>query len=130
MNVHLQEKYAKMDREFQRAELYRCEDAEAVLLAFGSSARTARSAVDALREQGVKAGLFRPITLSPFPIDALLPLADRKLWTVEMSAGQFRDDAVLHLAKAGKLAEVGLINRMGGMLIPVADIVRTVKEAM
>lgn len=130
MNVRLQEKYARMDKAFQRAELYRCEDAEAVLMAFGSSARTARSAVDALRAEGVKAGLFRPITLSPFPIDALRPLAGRRLWTVEMSAGQFRDDVVLHLAKAGILAEVGLIHRMGGMLIPVTDIVRTVKEAL
>ncbi len=136
MNVALQEKYARMDREFQRAELYRCEDAEAVLLAFGSCARTARTAVDELREQGIRAGLFRPITLSPFPIDALLPLADRRLWTVEMSAGQFRDDALLHLAKAaapGRPATVppiGLIHRMGGMLIPVKDIVQTVREAL
>ena len=130
--MRLQEKYARMDREFQRAELYHCDDAEVVLLAFGSSSRTARSAVDALRKEGIKAGLFRPITLSPFPIDALRPLVGKKLWTVEMSAGQFRDDVTLHLAKAGALPAqpVGLIHRMGGMLIPIKDIVRTVKEAL
>ena len=85
-----------------------------------------------LRKEGIKAGLFRPITLSPFPIDALKPLVGKKLWTVEMSAGQFRDDVTLHLAKAGALPAqpVGLIHRMGGMLIPIKDIVRTVKEAL
>ena len=94
--------------------------------------RTARSAVDQLRKEGVKVGLFRPITLSPFPIEALKPLVGKKLWTVEMSAGQFRDDVILHLAKAGLLPRepIGLIHRMGGMLIPIKDIVRTVKEGL
>ena len=131
MNVHLQEKYAKMDAEFQRAETYRCEDADVILMAYGSSSRVARSAVDDLRKEGIKAGLFRPITLSPFPLEPLRPFVDRKLITVEMSAGQFRDDVVLHLAKAGLLKqEIGLIHRMGGMLIPVKDIVAAVKEAL
>lgn len=132
MNVRLQAKYARMDREFQRSETYRCDDADVILLAFGSSSRVARSAVDALRADGVRAGLFRPISLSPFPIDALKPLAGRRLWAVEMSCGQFRDDITLHLAKAGILPSggIGLINRMGGMLISVKDIVRTVKEAL
>lgn len=132
MNVRLQRKYAKMDKEFQMAETYRCDDAEAILLAFGSSARTARTAVDELRDQGLKVGLFRPITLSPFPIDLLKPFAQKRLWTVEMSAGQFRDDVTLQLAKAGICPPqpVGLINRMGGMLIPMQDITRAVKEAL
>ena len=141
MNIALQEKYAKMEEELQLADLYLCDDADVVLMAFGSSARTARSAVDELRAQGIKAGLFRPITLSPFPTKALLPLVGKKLWTVEMSAGQFRDDVILHLAKAiggttkeaptaQTLPAIGLIHRMGGMLIPVKDIVQTVKEAL
>ncbi|MEG1480263.1 MAG: 3-methyl-2-oxobutanoate dehydrogenase subunit VorB [Kiritimatiellia bacterium] len=129
MNLRLQEKYARMDASFQMAELYCCEDAEFVLMAFGSSARIVRSAVDELRKEGVKVGLFRPITLSPFPIDALRPLAGKRLWTVEMSAGQFRDDVILHLAKAGlPCGEIGLIHRMGGMLIPVKTIVETVRK--
>ncbi len=132
MNLRLQAKYARMDRIFQLAEQYRCEDADAVLLAFGSSARMARSAVDELRAQGIRAGLFRPITLSPFPIDTLKSLVGKRLWTVEMSAGQFRDDVILHLAKAGTLPvePIGLIHRMGGMLIPIGAIVQTVKEAL
>jgi 2-oxoisovalerate ferredoxin oxidoreductase alpha subunit len=101
-------------------------------MAYGSSSRNARTVVDMLRAEGIKVGLFRPITLSPFPIDALRPLAKKRLFTVEMSAGQFRDDVVLHLAREGLLpAEgVGLINRMGGMLIPVQDIIRAVKGAL
>ena len=132
MNVKLQRKYAKMDKAFQMAECYLCDDADVVLMAYGSSSRNARTVVDTLRAEGVKVGLFRPITLSPFPIDALRPLAKKRLFTVEMSAGQFRDDVVLHLAREGLLpAEgVGLINRMGGMLIPVQDIIRAVKGAL
>lgn len=130
MNVHLQEKYQKMDAEFQRAELYCCEDADTVLMAYGSSSRIARTAVNELREQGYKVGLFRPITLSPFPMDALKTVADKRLISVEMSAGQFRDDVILHLAKTGLLPnrEIELVNRMGGMLISVRDILRKVKE--
>jgi 2-oxoisovalerate ferredoxin oxidoreductase alpha subunit len=130
MNLRLQEKYKRMDAEFQRAESYLCEDAEVVLLAYGSSSRIARTAVTELRAQGVKAGLFRPITLSPFPINALKPLVEKRLISVEMSAGQFRDDVILQLAKAGMLPkrEIELVNRQGGMLISVQDILRKVKE--
>lgn len=130
MNLHLQAKYKRMDEEFQRAELFQCEDAEVVLMAYGSSARIARTAVMELREQGFKVGLFRPITLSPFPLRDLLKVAGKRLISVEMSAGQFRDDVILHLAKENALPSrpIELINRMGGMLISVKDIIRTVKE--
>lgn len=130
MNIRLQEKYKRMDEEFQRAELFMCDDAEVVLIAYGSSSRVARTAVIELREQGYKVGLFRPITLSPFPMRDLLTVAGKRLISVEMSAGQFRDDVILHLAKANALppTPIELVNRMGGMLISVKDIVRAVKE--
>lgn len=129
LNNRLQAKYAQMDAELQISDSYQCEDADVILMAFGSSARVAHSAVDTLRKMGTKAGLFRPITLSPFPIDACKKFAGKKIFVVEMSCGQFRDDVILHFAKAGLSTDIGLIHRMGGMLISVDAIVEAVKEA-
>ena len=73
-NLHLDAKYAAMTEAEQRADLFRCEDAEVVVVACNTPARMAKGAVETLRQQGVRAGLFRPLTLWPFPIDALAPL--------------------------------------------------------
>ncbi len=130
LNQRLQTKYAKMDAEAQMAETYRTDDADTLLIAYGSSARVARSAVDELREKGVNAGLLRPQTLSPFPVNALTALAPgKKLFVVEMSSGQFRDDVMLHLAKAGLNPAVNLINHMGGVVITVDEVIRAVTAA-
>jgi len=128
-NQKLQEKYAVMGREAQH-ESYLCDDAEIVLLGYGISSRIARTAADALRAMGVKAGLFRPITLNPFPSDALCQtIAGRKALVVELSSGQFRDDVVFHLAKDGKrYQEVGLVNSMGGLIVTVEETVEAAKK--
>ena len=125
-NLHLQEKYRKIEAAEQMAECYRTDDAEIVLCAYGTSSRICRSAVDALREGGVKVGMFRPQTLYPFPEKALAEVAEgRKLMVVEMSAGQFRDDIALHL---GRRAEtIPLVNRMGGILVTVEQVIDAVK---
>ena len=73
-NVHLNAKYAAMTAAEQRADLFRTDDAEVLLVACNTPARMAKGAVRELRAHGVKAGLFRPVTLWPFPIDALRPL--------------------------------------------------------
>ena len=111
------------------AECYRTDDAEIVLAAYGTSSRICRSAVDALREEGIKAGMFRPQTLYPFPAEALRKTVEgRKLVVVEMSAGQFRDDCALHL---GRLPEsIPLVNRMGGILVTVEQVVGAVKASI
>jgi 2-oxoisovalerate ferredoxin oxidoreductase alpha subunit len=123
-NLRLQAKYAGMKADAAH-ETYLCDDAEIVLVAYGISSRIARTAAEALRAGGVKAGVFRPVTLSPFPAAGLCEtLAGRKALVVELSAGQFRDDVLLHLAKeGGRHQDVGLCNRMGGMVMTVDEVV-------
>ena len=128
-NQMLQDKYEGMQKD-AIAESYRTEDAEIVLTGYGSSARIARSAVDALRKEGVKAGLFRPITLSPFPIQQLnAAAAGRKVLVVEMSNGQYRNDVLLHLGR-GADTTVGLVNRMGGNLVRVDEVLAAARRMM
>jgi 2-oxoisovalerate ferredoxin oxidoreductase alpha subunit len=128
-NLDLQEKYERMRGE-ARAESYLTGDADIVLTGYGSSSRIARSAVDALRSQGIRAGLFRPVTLFPFPVHQLnRAVGDRKVLVVEMSNGQYRDDVLLHLDRASR-AEVALVNRMGGNLVRVEDVVRAARDML
>ena len=118
-NIHLNAKYEAMKAEV-RSESFRCEDADVVLIACNTPARTAKGAVQELRHQGIKAGLFRPITLWPFPIEALktaLKGAER-LVVVEASAGQLENEVRLALSKAGvrDYPEIESVRRMGGIL--------------
>lgn len=113
------ERYAVIEETEQEAESYLTEDADIVLVAFGGAARVARSAVNAAREQGIKAGLVRPITLWPFPtraIEALVPTAKAFL-DVEMNMGQMVED--VRLAVAGRVP-VEFFGRTGGV-IPTPD---------
>ena len=130
-NLRLQAKYATMSKDAQH-ETYLCEDAELVLVAYGISSRIARTAAEALRAEGLKAGVFRPVTLSPFPGAALCEtLQARRAMVVEMSSGQFCDDVLLHLAKdGGRYQSVSLCNRMGGMVITVDDVVEAARKMM
>ena len=109
------ERYAVIEETEQEAESYLTEDADIVLVAFGGAARVARSAVNAAREQGIKAGLVRPITLWPFPtraIEALVPTAKAFL-DVEMNMGQMVED--VRLAVAGRVP-VEFYGRTGGVI--------------
>jgi 2-oxoisovalerate ferredoxin oxidoreductase alpha subunit len=128
INRDLQSKYAAMQVE-AAAEEYRIDDAEVVFLAYGTSSRIARTAVDQLRADGVRAGLFRPLTLFPFPRQALCRLAQRKLVVVEMSCGQFYEDVIGQCA-AGirKVPEVQLVHRMGGVLVSVDAVVEAARK--
>jgi 2-oxoisovalerate ferredoxin oxidoreductase alpha subunit len=130
-NQRLQDKYASMSKDAQ-SETYLCDDAEIVLVGYGISSRIGHSAADALRAQGVRAGLFRPITLMPFPSEALCRALDgRKALVIELSSGQFRDDVLLHLAKEGhRYQDVGLVNSMGGLVVTVDEVVEAAKKAM
>src|SRR5258706_5219562 len=76
-NVMLNEKYALIEAKEQRADLFECSDADVILVACNTPARMAKGAVRELRQRGLKVGLFRLVTLWPFPIDALLPLAEK-----------------------------------------------------
>lgn len=130
-NQALQRKYAAMQAE-AASEAYRTDDAEIVLAAYGVSSRIARSAVDDLRARGIRAGLFRPVTLFPFPRETLCALArGRQVLVVELSCGQFHDDVVFHLASGlGTLPPVHLLNRMGGVLLTVDEVVQGAEDRL
>jgi len=128
-NVHLNAKYDAMQVE-ARAESFLCEDAKVVLIACNTPARTAKGAVQELRHQGIKAGLFRPITLWPFPVEdlkAAIHGADR-IVVVEASAGQLEDEVRLALSKAGvrNFPEIEAVRRMGGILPQQSEILTRV----
>jgi pyruvate/2-oxoacid:ferredoxin oxidoreductase alpha subunit len=122
-------KYASIDAAEQRAERYRCEDADVLILACNTPAKMAKGAVEALRERGIRAGLFRPITLWPFPMRALAPLAEqaRRLVVVEASAGQLEDELRLALSHAGAPhPAIESVRRLGGFLPSLDAIVESV----
>ncbi len=121
INLHLQDKYRKMQKEVKSEEIA-VEDAEILLVAFGLSARICQKAIELAREKGIKVGLLRPITLYPFPSDAIARIAQRvdALLTVEMNAGQMVED--VRLAVNGK-KPVYFRGRMGGMIPTPDDIV-------
>lgn len=121
------ERYAQIEREEQQAEIYMVEDAEIVVIAFGASARVARSAVMSAREEGIKAGLLRPITLWPFPTDAIektIPTAKVYL-DVEMNMGQMVDDVKLTIA--GR-RPVEFFGRTGGVIPEPAEVLQQIKQ--
>ena len=114
-NHHLQDKYKKIAENEIRFETFNCEDAEYLLVAYGSSARICQKTVQLAREKGIKAGLLRPITLWPYPSEAINKLADqvKGILAVEMSAGQMVED--VKLAVNGKV-KVEHYGRFGGMV--------------
>jgi pyruvate/2-oxoacid:ferredoxin oxidoreductase alpha subunit/NAD-dependent dihydropyrimidine dehydrogenase PreA subunit len=133
-NRHLQAKYLRMIKAEQRADLYRCQDADVLLVACNTPARMAKGAVRALRDEGIAAGLFRPQTLWPFPIKLLKPLLPevRQIVVVEASEGQLEDELRLALshAGAGEGIELRHVRRMGGVLPSQREIVDGVRAAV
>ncbi len=119
LNRRLQAKLQTIRDNEQRWEEYEVEDAEYVLVAYGSVARTCKTVIKEARKEGLKVGLFRPITLWPFPYEHLTRVAEgkRALLTVEMSAGQMLED--VHLAVKGRVP-VEFYGRMGGVM-PLPD---------
>jgi 2-oxoglutarate ferredoxin oxidoreductase subunit alpha len=114
-NKHLQEKYRRIRENEARCEMWRCDDAEYVMVAYGISARIAQKAAELLRDEGVRVGVFRLITLYPFPtneIAALVPSL-KGILCVEMSAGQMIEDVQLTVKGAVPVFHYG---RMGGMV--------------
>jgi len=125
-NLRLLDKYARMAGSEQRADLVQCDDADVLLVACNTPARTAMGAVRDLRVRGIKAGLFRPLTLWPFPIGSLARLLDgvRRLIVVEASAGQLEDEMRLAISRAGlKTPAIERLNRYGGVLPSHGEIV-------
>jgi 2-oxoglutarate ferredoxin oxidoreductase subunit alpha len=128
-NILRQKKYQLIRDKEQRFEGYFLEDAEIVIIAYGTMARISRSAVRKLRQKGIKAGLIRPITLWPFPDKILKSIArERKstrLLVVEMSYGQMLEDVKLSIDCSLKTSFYG---RGGGGVPEENEIIRRVKN--
>jgi 2-oxoglutarate/2-oxoacid ferredoxin oxidoreductase subunit alpha len=115
----LHQKYLKIQENEVRFEKIQCDDAEYLLVAYGSSARICQKAIDIARAKGIKLGLLRPITLFPFPTKPIYEMTKqvKGILTVEMSLGQMVED--VRLAVNGKV-KVEHYGRVGGM-IPSPD---------
>jgi 2-oxoisovalerate ferredoxin oxidoreductase alpha subunit len=127
-NFRLQEKYQEIEENEVDFEEYQMEDAEIILVAYGISSRISRSAVEQVRKEGIKAGLFRPKTLFPFPEERLKEHAQKgetQFISVEMSNGQMREDIILSI---GCSRPVELVNRMGGNIMDVESIIQKIRE--
>ena len=124
VNLEMQSKYADASRcEVRYGELA-VDDADLVLVAYGCSARICRTTMNMARAKGLKVGLFRPISLFPFPSARLRELAEygKRFLVVEMSAGQMVED--VRLSVNGK-SEVDFYGRLGGIVPSPLEILRT-----
>ena len=131
-NRHLEEKYAAIAENETRWEEVDCRDADVIITAYGTPARIALTALETLQAEGVKAGLFRPITLWPFPQEALRRLAERPnvkaFLDVEMSSsGQMLDD--VRLAVEGR-RPVRYLGHAGGVMPTVEEMTASVKAVL
>ncbi|ACU94494.1 2-oxoacid:ferredoxin oxidoreductase, alpha subunit [Cryptobacterium curtum DSM 15641] len=122
------ERYERIEQSEQRFEGFMLEDAEYVVVAFGASARIARSAVLKAREEGISAGLLRPITLWPYPNDALQEMLDhvKAFLSVEMSMGQMIDDIRLAIHDERPVSFYG---RTGGMIPTPEGVLAAIERA-
>lgn len=125
-NHKLQEKYEEIKKSEVRYEEFSCEDAEYLLVAYGTSARVCQKSVQIARDHGMKVGLLRPITLFPFPSARINELGGRVkgILSVEMSSGQMVEDVML--AVNGKVP-VKHFGRMGGIVTTPDEVVEKLK---
>jgi 2-oxoglutarate ferredoxin oxidoreductase subunit alpha len=127
LNYKLQAKYREIEKKEVLCEQYEVEDADVVVVAYGVAARIVVSAVERVREEGIKVGWIRPITLWPFPSEQINRVADelRIFLTVEMSCGQMVED--VKMAVAGK-APVVFYGRAGGAVPSVEEVVNQIRQ--
>ncbi|TLM79480.1 MAG: 3-methyl-2-oxobutanoate dehydrogenase subunit beta, partial [Actinobacteria bacterium] len=126
-NIERFERYDRIKATAQRAEEYLTNDADIVVVAFGASSRIARSAVNKARAAGIKVGLVRPITLWPFPVDAIerATSSAKAILVVEMNMGQMVDD--VRLAVNGRLP-VEFFGRAGGIIPTPAETLAAIER--
>ena len=126
-NFERYEKYAEIEKNEAMWEEYMMEDAEICVVAFGIASRVAKNAVVAARNEGIKVGLIRPITLWPFPTEAFAKAENVKAFvSVELSMGQMIED--VKLATQCK-KPVSLCNRCGGMIPSPDEVLEAIKNA-
>ncbi len=127
LNHTLFKKYAEIEKNETMFEEYMCEDADIIITAFGTVARVAKSAITKARALGIKIGLFRPITLFPFPSEALENVSKNKkcILDVELNMGQMLADVKIAVADKSKVKFFG---KAGGMIINSAELLAKIKE--
>jgi 3-methyl-2-oxobutanoate dehydrogenase (ferredoxin) len=128
-NIHLQQKYRKIKETEVRCEMQRMKGADYMIVAFGSAARIAEKAVELAADAGLKVGLFRPITLWPFPEKQVAKAAKGKkgVLVVEINTGQMVQD--VRLAVNGEV-NVEHFGRLGGIVPDPEEIVNALKEKL
>lgn len=128
-NIHMQEKYQHIKDTEVRFETQQCEDADYIIISFGSAARIGEKAVELARAQGIKVGLFRPITLWPFPSSQIADIAKGKkgILVSEINAGQMVED--VRLAVNGALP-VEHFGRLGGIVPEPEEIVTALQSKL
>ncbi len=116
-NILIQSKYRQMETEEVRYEAIDCDDAEFLIIAYGCSARISQKAVQLAREKGIKVGLFRPITLFPFPYKQIAKISTKLngILAVEMSAGQMVEDVLIATRQTPQV-KVEHFGRFGGVV--------------
>jgi 2-oxoglutarate ferredoxin oxidoreductase subunit alpha len=126
INLRLQQRYREIEKNEVRFEEFQCDDADYVFVAFGTMARVCQKTVEIAREEGLKVGLIRPITLYPYPSKRIAELAHRVkgFLSVEMSAGQMVED--VRLAVSGKVP-VEFYGRMGGIVPSPEEVLNALK---
>lgn len=128
-NQKLQAKYAKIEENEKRVEVYNCDGADIIVTAFGTVGRIVKNVIRAAKAEGVKVGLIRPISLWPFPSEAFEKYAEtpKAFLSVEMNAGQMVED--VRLAVNGK-RPVHFHGRMGGMIPTQQEILDKIKDIL
>jgi len=127
-NFHLQAKYRTIEADEVRYEMIDCDDADYIIIAYGSSARISQKTLQLAREEGIKVGLLRPITLWPFPkqpIDDLVNKGVKGFLSVEMSAGQMVEDIKLTVRERTKVEHFG---RYGGVIHSPEEVLEALKN--
>ena len=128
-NIHLQSKYKEIEKNETRFEKINCDNADYLLVAYGSSARICQKVIQLGKEEGINIGLVRPITLWPFPSKAIDDMTSqvKGILTVEMSAGQMVED--VRLAVEGRV-KVEFFGRFGGMIPAPDNVFKALKEKL
>ena len=126
-NLRIQAKYRVIKEREPRFEAYRTDDAEYLIVAFGLSARLAKKAIEIARDNGIRVGLLRPITLWPFPSGEIADLSKRVkgILSLELNAGQMVEDVRL---AAGDATPVKWYGRLGGIIPTPEEVAGVVKE--
>ncbi|MEG1574749.1 MAG: transketolase C-terminal domain-containing protein, partial [Bacteroidales bacterium] len=128
-NLRFQAKYREIEKKEVRYEAVDCEDADYIIVAFGSIARICLKTQEMARAEGIKIGLLRPITLWPFPSEAIAQYAKKVkgMISVELNAGQMVED--IRLAVNGTI-DVKFYGRLGGIVPTPDEVLEVIKKEL